>query len=896
MDLKGGAEVLSAAVDLETVACPLCGTDRWERAYTRLDGGAVVRCLECRLLYLNPRPAKSLISTFYDDSYFAGRGHGSAYEDYLASQAAALARRDHPGLLALHMIERYVSPPGKLLLDVGCGAGHLLDLAKRHGFDVTGVDISPFAAAHARGLFDLDVCTGDLADAGFASCSFDAITALEVVEHLTDPVAWLREVSRVLKPGGLLLVTTPNGCCSEVYGEEWLGFRTSFEHLTFFEMGTLGSALRVAGLDVVGAWTRGDGRDPGLRDVRRIRAGIKTLGSRILGAAPPLLAYVKWARQLRSLASADERPFGHSLWVLGAKPAGVPHKEQMANRNLEPALRYRPLDAERRAAGPTSKGFALIRPLPKNRQIPGLDEWREPTHGLRIDVDSWHTLCRVEDQFIERPRNVRFVWHYLRRVGPVAVLGKIRSRVAERTRNRKVAAVGTGTVLEAPGESGVGPGERVLFFAPNHPESPRRLCVDERFVVRATDIAPGCSWVMKGLELSPELAAYVGWLPFSTIDVDRSEVVRGLRKFSGLLAGSDVDRAGVAPMDEPVRERVEAARDGDTSSRRSAVLFGLGNYAKTQILPHIRRYLDLRCIHEIDPDQLATAPRGVALDTSPEPHPEERYSAWFIAGYHHTHAALAARALLDGAYAVVEKPVATKWEQYAALRDAVESAAKPKLFACFHKRYSKLNEWAFADLGTAPGDAVDMHCIVYEIPLPRLHWYNWPSSGSRLISNGCHWLDYFLYVNDYGGVEEAHAWAARGSDLAVLVRLENGATLTMSLTDTGSARLGVRDLIELRAGAVTVRMTDGSFYEAESTSRVLRRGRLNPMDAYRLMYSEISGRILAGEPGDNLKTLRSTELMLRLEDELRSARKGNGHGEGSQAEGPARQPSSERHD
>lgn len=322
------------------------------------------------------------------------------------------------------------------------------------------------------------------------------------------------------------------------------------------------------------------------------------------------------------------------------------------------------------------------------------------------------------------------------------------------------------------------------------------------------------------------------------------------------------------PLD--VTERLEATRPRHPE-KPSAVLFGFGNYAKTLIVPYIRRHLDLRCVHELDPDQLRAARRwGVALDTSPEPRETEAYDAWFIAGYHHTHAPLAEKALRTGAYAVVEKPLATTWSQYESLRRVVEALDKRRLFVCFQKRYSKLNEWAFRDLGVRRGDPVDMHCIVYEIPLPRRHWYNWPNSGSRIVSNGCHWLDYFLFMNGYCAVEDAGVWPSRGRDVVIFARLENGATLAMSLTDTGSARLGVREVIELRAGNVTVRIDDGAFYFSESTTRVLRRKRINPMTAYRRMYDAICQRIASGEDGDELETLRSTELMLRLEDELRT--------------------------
>jgi len=502
-----------------------------------------------------------------------------------------------------------------------------------------------------------------------------------------------------------------------------------------------------------------------------------------------------------------------------------------------------------------------------------LADWREPVHGLRIAVDHWQPLCRVDDQFIDPPRSLRLVWHYLKRIGLIAVLRKIHSRLCETARNRKVAAVGTGMILEFPENSPWQFGERVLFFAPNHPEERRpTVCVDERFVFRVADFLSMRRTEAPGNDLPQELVDYVGWSVFSGVDVDRERILQGLTHLIGLFPTFGERNASFDVAAVEVTERIEATHPR-RAGRPLAVLFGLGHYAKTQIIPHIRQYLDLRCVHELDPDQLRTAYRwGVALDTSPVPREDERYDAWFIAGYHHTHAELAVHALHQGAYAVVEKPLATTWRQYESLRRALGSAGSRRLFACFHKRYSKLNEWALHDLEVNAGDPVDMHCIVYEIPLPRRHWYNWPNSGSRLVSNGCHWLDYFLFINGYCPVVEAGLWLGRGGDLVVFARLENSAILSLSLTDTGSARLGVRDLIELRAGDVTVRMIDGTFYEAESSVRVLRRKRVNPMPAYRRMYESICCRIAEGGHGDEFNTLRSTELMLRLEDEVRTKR------------------------
>ncbi len=160
---------------------------------------------------------------------------------------------------------------------------------------------------------------------------------------------------------------------------------------------------------------------------------------------------------------------------------------------------------------------------------------------------------------------------------------------------------------------------------------------------------------------------------------------------------------------------------------------------------------------------------------------------------------------------------------------------------------------------------IDMHCIVYEIPLPELHWYNWPSSRSRLVSNACHWIDYFLFLNSYADIKEKYIWNPRGNDLSIQIKLINEAYLSFSLTDVGSIRLGVRDYIELRQKEITVRMLDSSLYIAEDNNKIIRRKKINPLQSYSKMYREISNKISRRENGDNLNSLLSSRLTLELE-------------------------------
>lgn len=500
--------------------------------------------------------------------------------------------------------------------------------------------------------------------------------------------------------------------------------------------------------------------------------------------------------------------------------------------------------------------------------------WRDPVLDCHVAVGAWIRTEMVADQFIVRERSLRMVWNYLWRVGPVAVLRKVRSRLAESDRNVRIAGTGRGVIVAAPSASGLRVGDPVVFVAPNHSSRWAVLSLDTR-LVRAAERSEDSARATVEKERG-DLRALAGWSRWSGRPLDL-ERVAGLLVAAAAAERPEAPSSGVKSASMAVRERREAVRA--PSGRPTAVVIGLGNYAKTQVVPPVRRHLDLRAVHEIDPDQvLAAAATGAALDTSPRPREGARYDAWFIAGFHHTHADLATDALRSGAYAVCEKPLATTPEQLDRLRTALAANSASRLLACFHKRYSELTAWALEDLARGGRRPIDMHALVYEIPLPPRHWYNWPNSGSRLISNGCHWIDLFLYVNEYAPCRTRRVTAMRGSDVSVVLRLENGAQFSMVLTEAGSERLGVRDHVELRAADVTVKLTDATDYEAEDSRRVLRRGRRNPMRAYSRMYEAICRRILSGTPGDPLDSLASTQLVLDLEQDLRglTSRPGTG--------------------
>jgi 2-polyprenyl-6-hydroxyphenyl methylase/3-demethylubiquinone-9 3-methyltransferase len=118
--------------------------------------------------------------------------------------------------------------PGCKLLDLGCGAGFLTNVLAQEGYQVTGVDISASSLNVARNedaTQGVDYLQGDVHELPFADESFDAVSALDLLEHVGEPKQVIKEAARVLKPGGLFFFHTFNrnflSWLTVIKGVEW---------------------------------------------------------------------------------------------------------------------------------------------------------------------------------------------------------------------------------------------------------------------------------------------------------------------------------------------------------------------------------------------------------------------------------------------------------------------------------------------------------------------------------------------------------------------------------------------------------------------------------------------------------------------------------------------------
>jgi predicted dehydrogenase len=480
------------------------------------------------------------------------------------------------------------------------------------------------------------------------------------------------------------------------------------------------------------------------------------------------------------------------------------------------------------------------------------------TDGLvRIRVVKVTRYPPLGEQFFRRQFDFRFVLSYVREIGLLNVIRKVQSRLAERVRNERCTVVGLGTVMESK-DPDVIPGSLVPFLAPDSGPPGERYVVPRKLIgdpwlQEVPGGLPGMWQVVRAdaVKEDPDVSGIAGWnshsgapWPLSKYEIE-AVVGRSLKAGGRSMA--------CTYSSSPVAERTPATRESGLT------IFGYGNYVKTVVIPQLGRSIPVRCVHEIDPLQIGrNRNERWSWDTSPSLRPDERPDVVVVASFHHTHAGIAVEAIKQGARAIIiEKPVVTTNIDLEMLCAAVEEYQTPVLVA-FQRRYSPFNKYILGDLRVRPGGPVSCFAIAYEVPLPPQHWYRWPNSGSSIISNGCHWIDHFLYLNDFSSIREVSTAPMGEASVLVRMTLVNDAVLSLSLTHEGSPRLGVREHCEFRANGVTATVTDAKNYVSESAHRVIRRTRIHRFSAYWRMYRAMCSAIAAGADGDSLQSLRQS--------------------------------------
>lgn len=201
-----------------------------------------MQCRSCRLGLTNPQPSDAELGAIYGPDYVLVENDPAGEAMVLRSKRATA---DH----YLDLLAGAGVPARGELLEVGCGAGNFLVRAADRGFNVTGLEYSPFAAERARkNLGDRGrVLHGEIGVLAADHDAYDVCVLCDVIEHVRDPVVFLSELFRLLRPGGVLLVVTPSldSWSARLLGSRWMEYKA--EHLFYYAPATITRQLQGAG-------------------------------------------------------------------------------------------------------------------------------------------------------------------------------------------------------------------------------------------------------------------------------------------------------------------------------------------------------------------------------------------------------------------------------------------------------------------------------------------------------------------------------------------------------------------------------------------------------------------------------------------------------------------------
>lgn len=199
------------------------------------DGFDYFQCQQCGLMWVNPQLTDEAVAEIYATGFKHKQGKHPVYPG---------KNRFREGL---SLIAPYRKNGGRVL-DIGTFTGHFLVAAREDGWKITeGTEISQDAATYARNEYDLTIHPGDLLSIELTPDTYDAITLSDVIEHVSDPLATIKQTHKLLRPGGVLYMHTPhfNSIPRYIHGQEWSVFFPW--HRTIFTANAMREMLETSG-------------------------------------------------------------------------------------------------------------------------------------------------------------------------------------------------------------------------------------------------------------------------------------------------------------------------------------------------------------------------------------------------------------------------------------------------------------------------------------------------------------------------------------------------------------------------------------------------------------------------------------------------------------------------
>lgn len=221
--------------------CILCNKDSLTKLFTKTRWD-IVKCNNCNLIFANPLPAESEIEAFYNN--YSNESSEERINKYLRLKTS----REKRNRRKLKLLEKIQGGKGRIL-DIGCGLGLFVKGAASMGWIAHGVDFDRDLVEYGKKTFNLNLHCGELEKAKFPDKYFDVITMYNLLDHLREPIKFLKEVKRILKDGGVIYLNVHDagGWKAKRYGSEWDAYCPP-GHLYYYSHETLKKLLGKAGL------------------------------------------------------------------------------------------------------------------------------------------------------------------------------------------------------------------------------------------------------------------------------------------------------------------------------------------------------------------------------------------------------------------------------------------------------------------------------------------------------------------------------------------------------------------------------------------------------------------------------------------------------------------------
>jgi 2-polyprenyl-3-methyl-5-hydroxy-6-metoxy-1,4-benzoquinol methylase len=232
-------------IKTENINCPICDSKEYEQLAVRTDGLNIVQCKKCGLGYLNPRPLEQELYKLYEKDYYSDQLDERIIYKGLAP---SIHKIKYYKPYTIDILTSTISLKNKRALDIGCSHGKWVYWMQKFGANAIGIDLGQQCVEWGRDNMGLDLRQKEMSSLDEPDESFEQITMIDLIEHVSDIRNFMESLTRKLKPGGVVFVQTPNLESYYKWQKQWLFLDFGLEHLLYFSAATLDKLFAAYGM------------------------------------------------------------------------------------------------------------------------------------------------------------------------------------------------------------------------------------------------------------------------------------------------------------------------------------------------------------------------------------------------------------------------------------------------------------------------------------------------------------------------------------------------------------------------------------------------------------------------------------------------------------------------